>query len=69
MLNLIKTIITAISLSSVASDASAYTIGGAYANLVSCVWGQMGYEYGYIGTYDVNGKLYEVFFGSGYCKY
>ena len=37
-------------------SAQAYTIGGAYASLVSCDWGQYGYEYGYIGTYNVNGK-------------
>jgi hypothetical protein len=46
----------------------AYTIGGAYARLVSCSWGQYGYEYGNIGTYDVNGKMYQVFFGSNYCE-
>ena len=27
----------------------AYTIGGAYASLKSCDWGQYGYKYGYIG--------------------
>ena len=45
----------------------AYTIGGAYAQLVSCTWGQYGYQYGNIGTYNVNGKMYEIFFGSQYC--
>ncbi len=49
--------------------ANAYMIGGAYASLVSCNWGQIGYEYGYIGTYDVNGKLIQVFFGSSYCQH
>jgi hypothetical protein len=49
--------------------AGAYTIGGAYASLVSCEWGQYGYQYGNIGTYNVNGKLYQVFFGSSYCEY
>ena len=49
--------------------AQAYTIGGAYASLVSCDWGQYGYEYGYIGTYEVNGQYYRVFFGSNYCAY
>jgi hypothetical protein len=50
-------------------SARAYTIGGAYAQLVSCEYGQYGYEYGYIGTYEVNGRYYEVFFGSNYCAY
>ena len=47
----------------------AYTIGGAYASLVSCEWGQYGYEYGNIGTYDVNGKMYQIFFGNNYCEH
>lgn len=46
----------------------AYTIGGAYAMLVNCTWGQWGYEYGHIGTYNVNGKMYQIFFGSSYCQ-
>jgi len=54
---------------STAPVVSAYTIGGAYASLDSCSWGQYGYEYGYIGTYNVNGKTYQVFFGNSYCKY
>ena len=53
----------------VSMPVSAYTIGGAYASLVSCDWGQYGYEYGYIGTYDVNGQYYKIFFGSDYCEY
>jgi hypothetical protein len=48
---------------------NAYTIGGAYATLISCNWGQYGYEYGHIGTYDVNGKIYQIFFGNSYCQY
>ena len=47
----------------------AYTIGGAYASLENCEWGQYGYEYGNIGTYNVNGKYYKVFFGNNYCEY
>jgi len=47
----------------------AYTIGGAYAKLISCDWGKYGYEYGYIGTYKVNGEIYRVFFGNKYCQY
>ena len=50
------------------ASAQAYTIGGAYASLISCSWGQYGYQYGNIGTYDVNGKIYQVFFGSNYCE-
>jgi len=49
--------------------AQAYTIGGAYARLISCKWGQYGYEYGNIGTYDVNGEIYQIFFGNNYCQY
>ena len=52
-----------------ATSAQAYTIGGAYASLVSCDWGQYGYKYGNIGTYKVNGQIYQIFFGSSYCKY
>lgn len=47
----------------------AYNIGGAYATLVSCDWGQYGYEYGHIGTYEVDGQYYKVFFGDKYCEY
>ena len=47
--------------------ASAYMIGGAYARLVKCEWGQYGYEYGNIGTYEVNGQVIKQFFGSNYC--
>ncbi len=46
-----------------------YQIGGAYASLISCDWGQYGYEYGYIGTYEVNGDIYRIYFGSNYCEY
>lgn len=53
----------------VVSFANAYTIGGAYASLIKCEWGNYGYEYGYIGTYNVNGKIYSIFFGSKYCEY
>lgn len=45
----------------------AHTIGGAYAHLEKCEWGQYGYEYGWIGTYDVNGQTIVQFFGSKYC--
>ena len=49
--------------------ADAHTIGGAYASLVSCKWGKYGYEFGYIGTYKVNGQIISEFFGSNYCAY
>ena len=51
------------------TQTQAYTIGGAYASLVSCDYGQWGYKYGYIGTYEANGQMYQVFFGSSYCRY
>ncbi len=50
-------------------SANAYTIGEAYATLVSCTWGQYGYKYGNIGIYKVNGKMYQIFFGSNTCEY
>ena len=50
--------------------ASAYTIGGMYVSLVSCDWGQYGYEYGYIGIYEGNdGQTFQQFFGDSYCEY
>lgn len=49
------------------SSSQAHTIGGAYASLVSCTWGQFGYQYGYLGTYNVNGQMITQFFGSSYC--
>ena len=49
--------------------ANAYTIGGAYARLVSCNWTSYGYQHGYVGTYDVNGKRYQIFFDNRYCSY
>lgn len=62
-----KRLLTA--LLALSTTAGAYTIGGAYAQLVSCDYGQYGYQYGYIGTYRVNGSLYQVFFGSNYCQH
>jgi hypothetical protein len=64
-----KMIFTLIALAILTTASQAYTIGGAYASLLSCDWGQYGYEYGNIGTYKVNGQIYTVFFGSNYCKY
>lgn len=63
---LLTTIIVAMALT---IGAQAYTIGGAYASLISCDWGQYGYEYGNIGTYEVNGETYRVFFGDAWCEY
>ena len=48
---------------------NAYYIGGAYAQLVSCDWGQYGYSYGYIGTYNVNGVYHRVYFGNVWCPW
>ena len=45
----------------------AHEIGGAYARLIKCEWGQYGYEYGNIGTYEVNNQIIKEFFGSNYC--
>ncbi len=51
------------------STSYAYDIGGAYATLIDCSHGQYGYEYGYIGTYKVNGQMYQIFFKNSYCEY
>lgn len=52
------------------ASVQAYSIGGAYAQLISCEYGQYGYQYGNIGTYKLgNGQYYQVFFGSSYCAY
>lgn len=51
------------------SSAQAHTIGGAYASQISCTWGQLGYQHGYIGTYNVNGQIISQFFGSTYCPF
>ncbi|HID69359.1 MAG TPA: hypothetical protein EYP35_02600 [Desulfobacterales bacterium] len=64
-----KLVLSLIAIAIFSSVANAYTIGGAYASLESCTWGQYGYEYGNIGIYNVNGKMYQVFFGSNYCEY
>ena len=52
----------------ICTQSNAYTIGGAYAQLISCTWGQYGYQYGNLGTYNVNGQTYTVFFGNSYCQ-
>ena len=68
MESIMKKIILAIILT-FSSSAFSYEIGGAYAQLLNCEFGQHGYEYGYVGTYEVNGKIFKVFFGSNYCEY
>jgi hypothetical protein len=49
------------------NTANAFTIGGAFAQLINCKWGQYGYEYGYIGTYKVDKQIISMFFGNNYC--
>ena len=51
------------------TTALAHTIGGAYAAQISCTWGQFGNQYGYLGTYNVNGQIITQFFGNTYCPF
>ncbi len=53
------------------SAASAYTINGQYASLISCDFGysSVRQESGYTGTYEVMGEIWTVYFGSSYCQY
>ena len=60
-----KIFITLVFAIGLATSTQAYTIGGAYASLLSYDWG----EYGNIGTYEVNGQIYRIFFGDSYCEY
>lgn len=64
-----KKILTLITLMFLSASPNIYAhmIGGAYARLIKCEWGQYGYEYGNIGTYEVNGQTIKQFFGSNYC--
>lgn len=52
-----------------ASQLMAYSIGGAYASLISCDYKQYGLQNGYVGTYKSMGNYYTVFFGNNYCQY
>jgi len=54
-----------------AVSASAYTINGKYARLISCDYSYSSVrgEYGYTGTYEVLGEIWTVYFGSSYCQY
>lgn len=62
--------IAMIILLAVSTGAQAYSIGGAYATLIDCSYGQYGYQYGNIGTYRLStGEIYKVFFGANYCQY
>ena len=53
------------------TSASAYTINGKYARLISCDygWSYVRGESGYTGTYEVMGEIWTVYFGSSYCRY
>ncbi len=64
-----KKIILVVAVLLASLQAQAYTIGGAYASLLSCTYGQFGYQYGHLGTYNVNGQIITVFFGNSYCEY
>lgn len=51
------------------SQVQAYNIGGEFATLISCKWGQYGYQHGHIGTYrTARGQIYQIFFGQNYCQ-
>ena len=54
-----------------AVSAFAYTINGKYARLISCDYGYSSVrgESGYTGTYEVQGEIWTVYFGSRYCQY
>ena len=54
-----------------AVSASAYTINGKYARLISCDYSYSSVrgESGYTGTYEVQGEIWTVYFGSRYCQY
>jgi hypothetical protein len=64
-----KKLITLVLFGLAMTSTHAYTIGGAYASLLDCRWGQFGYQYGYIGTYRVNGQIISQFFGNRYCPF
>ena len=65
-----KLLLAAVIAVTAAGSTSAYYIGGEYASLVSCDYGQWGYEWGNIGTYKTtSGDYYRIFFGSSWCQY
>jgi hypothetical protein len=53
-----------------ATSASAYTINGMFARLISCDFSYsfVRGESGYTGTYEVLGEFWTVYFGSYYCE-
>ena len=72
MLNLLKVIILAVPILVYSVlTASAYSINGNYASLVSCdfSYNRVRGESGYTGTYLVLGEYWTVYFGMTYCKY
>ena len=50
---------------------AAYMIHGKYARLISCDygWSSVRGESGYTGTYEVQGEIWTIYFGSSYCSY
>lgn len=52
------------------NSANAYFLNGEYLMLDKCSYEQVGYKYGYVGTYKGSGdKIYQIYFGSKYCEY
>ena len=66
-----KKLLLATALVAAATSASAYTINGWYAELISCDygWSAVRGESGYTGRYLVNNEIWTVYFGSSYCSY
>ena len=52
-----------------ALTANAYTLNGKYAQLINCnfEYSVVRGESGYTGTYNVQGEIWTVYFGSKYC--
>jgi hypothetical protein len=64
-----KLVVSIIFLFTLLTQLNAYNIGGEYATLINCQWGQYGYQYGNIGTYKTaRGQIYQIFFGQNYCQ-
>lgn len=62
--------IAALLLTALSQPSFAYNIGGMYATLIECRYGNFHYQYGNIGIYMASdGNLYSVFFGSMWCEY
>jgi len=56
------------SMAMLTSSASAYYIGNKNFRLIKCEYGQMGYNWGNIGTYQNGNEIYKVFFGKEWCE-